>query len=87
MIADPAGESDRADRLGGIFQQRLLERRIDPGLGDDLGAVVRTDPGLIGLDDGVERGGIDITLLGQDRLQRAHAQLRLGQFRAVRVVV
>ena len=31
--------------------------------------------------------GIDIALLGQDGFQRAHAQLRLGQLRAVLVVV
>ena len=36
---------------------------------------------------GVERGRIDVALLGQDGLQRAHAQLRLGQLRAVLVVV
>ncbi len=74
------------DRLGGVREQRLLERRIAPGLGDDAGAVVRTDLGLVGLDDEVERGRIDVALLGQDRLERAHAQLRLRELRAVLVV-
>ncbi len=35
----------------------------------------------------VERGRIDVALLGQDGLQRAHAQLHLGQLRAVLVVM
>ena len=35
----------------------------------------------------VERGRIDVALFGQDGLQRAHAQLRLGQLRAVLVVM
>ena len=34
--------------------------------------------GLVRLDDGVERGGLDVTLLRQDRLERAHADLHLG---------
>ena len=67
--------------------QRLLERRIAPGLGDDLRAVVRADPGLVGLDDGIERGRIDIALLGQHGLQRAHPKLRLRELRAVLVVM
>ena len=41
------------------------EGRIGPGLGDDARAVVRADLGLVGLDDGVERGRIDVALLGQ----------------------
>jgi hypothetical protein len=45
------------------------------------------DLGLVGLDDGVERGRIDVSLLGQDRLQRPHAQLRLGQLRTVLMMV
>jgi hypothetical protein len=43
--------------------------------------------GLVGLDDGVERLGVDVALLGQHGLQRAHAELSLGQFGAVVVVM
>ena len=35
----------------------------------------------------VERGRIDIAFLGQHGFQRAHAQLHLGQLRAVVVVM
>ena len=75
------------DGRGGVVQQGLPESRIGPGLGDDLRAVMRADPGLVGLDDGIERGRLDIALLGQDRLQRAHAQFGLRQFRMVVIVV
>ena len=64
-----------------------LVGRIGPGLGDRHGAVVRPDPGLVGLDNGVERLRIDIALLGQDGLERAHPQLRLGEFRPVLVIM
>ena len=67
-------------------QQRLLESGIYPSLRDDPRTVVGTDLGLIGLDDGVERGRFDISLFSQDGLQRAHAQFGLGKFRMVVVV-
>ena len=68
-------------------QQGLLEGRICPGLGDNLRAVMRADLGLVSLDDGIQRSRIDIAFLGQDRLQRAHAQLGLRQFGMVVIVV
>jgi len=77
MIADAADMAERADRLARVLDQRSLEIGIGPGLGDHAGAVMRTDLGLIGLHDGVQRGGIDIALFRQHRLQRAHAQLDL----------
>ena len=48
---------------------------------------MRADLGLVGLDDEIERLGIDVALLGQDGFQRPHPKLHLGQFRAVIVVV
>ena len=50
-------------------------------------AVARPDLGLVGLDQKVERSGIDIALFGQDRFERAHAQLGLGQFRMIVMMV
>ena len=87
MIARAGDMAEGADRLGGVCQQRLLEFRIGPGLCDHLRAVVRADLGLVGLDDRIERGRLDIALLGQDRFERAHTDLHLGQFRAVLVVM
>src|SRR5829696_9104203 len=63
VIADTAGETERPDRRGGVLEQRLLEGRIHPGFRDDLGAVVWTDPRFIRLNDGVERGRIDVAFL------------------------
>src|SRR5438067_1301682 len=87
MVADAADMAERADRLGAVLKQRCLESRIGPRLGDDARAVMRADLGLVGLDDGVERGRLDIAFFGQDRLKRAHAQLGLGQLRMVVIVV
>jgi hypothetical protein len=48
---------------------------------------VRADFGFVGLDHRVECGGIDVAFLGEHRLQRAHAQLHFGEFRAIPVLV
>ena len=87
VIADTTRKAERADRRAGVRKQRLLESRIGPGLGDRAGAVVRPDPGLVGLDDQIERGRIHIALLGQHRFQRPHPQLHLGELRAVLMIV
>ena len=79
--------AERAQRLGRVLEQRLLERRIAPGLGDDARADMRADPGLVRLDDAVERRRIDIALLDQNGFERPHAQLHLGQCRSIVVIV
>ena len=81
------GKAERTDRRGRVGDEAVLELRIGPGLGDNAGADMRPDPGLVGLDDEIERLGIDITLLRQDRLQRPHPKLHLGQLGAVVVAV
>ena len=78
MIADAAEVSERPDRLGRIVEQRRLERRIGPSPRDDPRADMRADLGLVGFDDAVERCGLDIALLDEDRLQRAHPKLDFG---------
>jgi hypothetical protein len=87
MIAGARDVAERGDRRRRVLDQCLLERRIGPCLGDDLRAIVRTDLGLVGLDDGIERGWLYIALFGQDRFERADADLHLGQLRAVLVVM
>ena len=77
MVADPADMAERADGLAGVVEQGLFERGVGPGFGDDLRAIVRADLGLVRLDDGIERRRIDVAFLGQDRLERAHAQFGL----------
>ena len=79
--------SQRIGRLGRVGQEPALEFGIDPGAGDDPGAVMRPDPGFERLDDLVQCRRIDIALFGQDGLERPHPHLHLGQFRAVGVVV
>ena len=74
-------------QAGAVRQQRLLEHRIGPSARHNARTDMRTDPRFIRLDDPVERLRIDIALLGQDRLQGAHAQLHLGEFRAMAVIV
>ena len=50
---------------------------VDPRPRDDLGAVLRSDVVLVELDDRVDRVGRDEALLGEQRLERAGAQLDL----------
>ncbi|GAC1333629.1 MAG: hypothetical protein NVSMB26_15040 [Beijerinckiaceae bacterium] len=53
----------------------------------DMGAVARSDLGLVGLDDRVERGRIDEALGDEHGFKRADAQLDLGKVGAVIVMV
>src|ERR1700722_17990024 len=83
MVTDAADQAKRLHRFGRIRQQRLLECRIGPRLGDDGRSGMGADPGFISFDHGVVRGRIDVALLGEHRLQRADAKLHLGQFRGM----
>ena len=87
MIADAIDQAERLHRLGRILDQRMLERRIGPGLGDDARAVVGADPGLERLDDLIEGGRINIALLCQYGLECAHPQLHLGEFGTMLMMV
>src|SRR5689334_22456093 len=87
MVADAALMAERAYRLRAVVEQRPLERGVVPSLRHHARAGVRAYLGLIGLDDQIERGRVDISLLGQHGLQRAYAQLRLGELRAVLIVI
>ena len=48
---------------------------------------MRADFSFIKLDDAVKRGGFDIPLLDQNRLDRAHPQLDLGKIGALIMIV
>ncbi len=62
------------------------ERGIDPRACDDARAVARSDPGLVRVDQDIERSGIDIAFLREHRLQRADAHLHFAEL-AVLVVL
>ena len=87
VLALSSGITEFGNRGRGISQQTGAIRGIGPGAGDHAGAVPRPDLGLVGFDQEIERGRIDITLLGQDGFERAHAQFGLGQVRMVVVAV
>ena len=87
MFALAAGVAQFGDRRRRIGEQPLAVVGIDPGAGNDAGAVARADLLLIGLDQQIERRRIDVALLGQQRLQRAHAQVGFRQFGMVVIVV
>ena len=75
------------DRRGRVLQQPRAIGRIAPGLRDHADAVARADLLLIEIDQEIEGRRIDIAFLGQDRFQRAHAQLGLRQIGMVVIVV
>src|ERR1700740_3733281 len=60
---------------------------MDPGAGSPPGAVARTEPGLEGVDQLVERPRIHQLLLDKQRLQSFYAQLDFGKAGAFVVVV
>src|ERR1700730_6389573 len=87
MVSHPALVAHGARGLGCIFEERPLERGGAPGSRDDARAIVGTDFGLIGLDNEIEVGGIDVALLRQNRVRRAPPRLRLGKLGAVGVLI
>src|SRR5262245_37819261 len=87
MIADATDVAQGRHGLRGVSKQGLFECRVAPGLSDDSGAVAWSDPGLVGLDNGIERGRIDIALFGQHGFQRAHSQLGFRKLGMVVVVL
>jgi hypothetical protein len=73
VLALSARKAELGDGRGSILYQPLAVVRIDPGSGDYASAVPRADLLLIGLHQNVEGSRIDVTLLGQQCLERAHA--------------
>lgn len=87
VFALAAEVAKRADCRSGILHQPVAKRGIAPGAGDNMRAVAGADPCLVGFDQNVERGRIDIALLDQDRFERPHTRVGLRQIRTVIVVV
>jgi hypothetical protein len=82
VLALAAREAERGDGGGGVAQQPFPVGRIRP----NLGAVARPDFGLLSLDQRIDCGGIDVGFLDQNRFERTHAQLDIGQLAAVVIV-
>ncbi len=87
VLALAPGVAELGDRRRGVGQQSLAKIGIGPGARDDARAIARADLLFVGLDQDVERGRIDVALLGQQRLERAHAQLGLRQLGMVVIVM
>jgi hypothetical protein len=68
MLAAAPAVTELADRLGAVLEEARLEVGIAPGMRHDMRAVARPDLHLIGLDDRVERGGVDQALLDEHSL-------------------
>src|SRR2546426_192671 len=69
-----AAEAQLLDGRRPVGEEPLLVRRVDPGPGDDLGAVVRADVLLVSADDAIDGFARDELLFHEQRLERADAQ-------------
>lgn len=87
MLALPPAIAEFGDRGGAVGEETGLEGRVGPGLRDDARAVARADLRLVGLDDQIERGGVDVALLDEHGFERADAQRGFGQLRTVVVIM
>ena len=87
MLALAPAEAELGRGGRAVGEEPRPEGGIAPRPRDDPRAVARPDLRLVGLDDEVERGRIDIALFDQHGFERADAQRRLGEFRAVVVIV
>src|SRR5713101_99398 len=86
LEVDPA-EAKLFDGRRPVGEEPLAVRRIDPGAGDDLGAVVRPDVLLVGADDAVDGLARDELLLDEQRLEGADPEREDGFRLAVMVPV
>jgi hypothetical protein len=87
VLALAAGVAERGDGRRGIGQQPFAKGRVDPGPRHHARAVARADAGLVGVDQRVERGGVDVALLREHGFERAHAQVHLAEFAVVVAVI
>src|SRR5262249_46280407 len=84
MVTNTAKDANRLSRVG---KERCLEHGIVPGLGDRVSPDMRTDSGLVGLDDLIESGGLDISLFNENGLERAYPEIHLRELRTMIVIV
>ena len=87
VLALAPGVAERRDGRARVVEQPFAERGIDPGARDDARAVARTDLGLIGVDQDIERSGIDVAFLREHRLQRADAHVHFAELAVIVVLM
>jgi hypothetical protein len=80
VLALAARVAQRRDRGGRVAQQPVAKVRVDPGSCHDARSIARADARLVGIDQRIERGRIDVALLGEHRFQCPHAQVHVAQF-------
>ena len=74
-------------RGGGVPQQPGVKLRVEPCSGDDVRAVAGADAGFVGLDQCIQCGGIDVTLVDEHTFQGPHAQVHLTDLAVVGRIV
>jgi hypothetical protein len=79
VLALPPLEAEFGDSGGGVVEKPLAVFVIHPGPGHHPGTIARTDLGLIGIDEHVQRRRIHQPLFGQQRLQRLDPQYGIRQ--------
>ncbi len=68
-VALEAAVAELGDRGRPVGTKPLAIGVVDPGAGDDAGAVLRADVVLVEVDDRVDRVGRDQALLDEERLE------------------
>ena len=87
VLALSARIAELGDRVGRVGHEALAIVRIAPRPGDHARAVARADPRLVALDERVEGRRVDVTLLDEQGLERAHTRFDVRHLRAVVAVV
>ena len=83
VLALQAVVAERRDRGRGVAQQPGAEARVEPCSGDDTRTVARTDARLVRLDERIQCGRVDVTLVDEDAFQGPHPQVHLTDLAVV----
>ena len=87
IIAAPAAEPEFRNCRSTIGEQFFFEGGIDPGPSNYLRAVARPDLMFVGVNQRIERRGIDQSLFHEQRFQRFHTQRGIGRNQGMLVLV
>src|SRR5262245_56753795 len=87
VLTLPALKAELGNRRTGIVEKPALVIGIGPSLGHDGRTVVRTHLGFVGLDQHIERLGIDVALRHKDGFEGSYAQFHLAEMRGVGMIM